>query len=138
MKPRSHTHARRGDGLPKSWVVAEKLIPVDGFGVRVHQLLDRRLIAFCRPGLELVATGSETSAPHQVRHQGDILASHCSTSSLNRFDAPRIFLRVFRNSLLPSILLEGRSPAIVVPVEAWCQYPRPIFRIILYSLIFFA
>ena len=82
-------------------------MPVHGFGVRVHQFLDRRLIAFRRSGLELVATGTKASTPHQVRHQGDILASHCSTSSLNRFDAPKMFLKVFRNSLSPSILLEG-------------------------------
>ena len=37
-------------------------------------------------------------AGDQVRHQGDILTSHCSTSSLNRFDAPKKFLKVFRNT----------------------------------------
>ena len=51
MKPRGHTHARRGDGLPESGQVPEELIPVNGFGFWMHQLLDRRLIACGHSGL---------------------------------------------------------------------------------------
>jgi hypothetical protein len=51
MKPRSAPHARGGDGFPEAGVVAEELIAVNGFGVRVQEFLDRRLIAFRRSRL---------------------------------------------------------------------------------------
>src|SRR5262245_17454311 len=113
MKPRGHPHARGGDGLPESRMVAQELIPVNRFSVRVHQLLDRRLIALCRSGLKLVAAGSEASTAHQVSHQGNILASHCRTSCQKRFDTTRIFLPTFRTGCYLRDLWESDQPLLL-------------------------
>jgi hypothetical protein len=74
-----------------------------------------------------------------VRHQGNILASHCSTSCQKRFDVTRIFLPTFRTGCYLRDICETSGRIIngyCCTTIVWCQYFRHILHIQLYSLSF--
>jgi hypothetical protein len=48
-----------------------------------------------------------------VSHQGDILASHCSTSCQKRFDATKIFLPTFRTGCYLRDIWENDQPLLL-------------------------
>jgi hypothetical protein len=48
----------------------------------MQEFLYRGLVPLCCAGFELIILGSESSAPHQVSHQSDIIICHLFSSSI--------------------------------------------------------
>ena len=68
--PTRLAESARGAGFPLRVMVPEKLVDVYGLSVfRVQKFFDGRLVSDCDSRFQLLASGAETRAPHEMGHR---------------------------------------------------------------------